>query len=134
MTGTSRRRSDTSLASERMGPGQRLDRDREVVERSIAGTPLVEIGQIYGFVNPGPAIRLVERALDLVLPRLDPDLQRRLDLARLDRLLSTWWSRATSDDPAAARLVLDLLDTKSRVRGDGLERSATEALERALRT
>ena len=99
-------------------PSQRLDRDREIVDRSIAGTPLVEIGQVYGYVSPGPAIRLVERSLDVVLPQLDPDLQRRLDLARLDRLLATWWAGATTDDPVAARLVLEILETKSRIRGD----------------
>jgi len=105
--------------TERSRAAQRPDRDRDVVERSIAGTPLVEIGQVYGYVSPGPAIRLVERSLDLVLPQIDPDLQRRLDLARLDRLLATWWPGATADDPVAARLVLDVLDIKSRIRGDG---------------
>jgi hypothetical protein len=118
---------------ERSRPNHRPDRDREVVERSLAGTPLVEIGQVYGYVSPGPAIRLVERSLDLVLPQLDPDLQRRLDLARLDRLLSTWWSRANDGDPVAARLVLDVLDIKSRVRRDGTERGETEPLDRAVR-
>jgi hypothetical protein len=94
-----------------------LDRDRDVVERSVAGAAIVEIGRLYGYVSPGPAIRLVERALDLLVPQLDTELQRRLDVARLDRLLAAWWERAT-DDPVAARLVLDVLVTKSRVRGD----------------
>jgi hypothetical protein len=94
------------------------DRDRDVVERSIAGTPVVEVGRVYGYVSPGPAIRLVERALDLLLPELDATLQRHLDLARLDRLLATWWGRATDDDPVAAQLVLDILVAKSRLRGE----------------
>ena len=99
-------------------PTQRLDRDRDVVDRTIAGTPLIEIGRRYGYVSPGPAIRLVERSLDVVLPHLDRELQRRLDLARLDRLLATWWAAATSDDPVAARLVLEILEAKSQIRGD----------------
>jgi len=109
----------TGEQGESSRPAQRIDRDRQIVERSISGMPLVEIGQIYGYVSPGPAIRLVERSLDLVLPQLDADLQRRLDLARLDRLLATWWPGATADDPVAARLVLEVLETKSRIRGDG---------------
>ncbi len=99
-----------------MADSRGLDRDRDVVERSLAGTPVVEVGRLYGFVSPGPAIRLVERALDLLVPHLDLALQRRIDVARLDRLLASWWGRATGDDAVAARLVLDIIEARSRVR------------------
>ncbi len=99
-------------------PAPRVDRERQIVELSIAGKPLVEIGHDYGYVSPGPAIRLVERSLDLVLPQLDPDLQRRLDLARLDRLLAAWWDQAMGHDAGAARLILDVIEAKSRIRGE----------------
>ncbi len=93
-----------------------VERDRQVVELSIAGVPIVEIGHRYGYVSPGPAVRLVDRALDVLVPNLDTEMQRRLDMARLDRLLSVWWTPATTDDATAARLVLDILDIKAQIR------------------
>jgi hypothetical protein len=101
-----------------MADSRGLDRDRDVIERSLAGTPVVEVGRLHGYVSPGPAIRLLERALDLLVPHLDLALQRRLDIARLDRLLASWWGPATDDDPVAARLVLDILETRSHVRAE----------------
>jgi hypothetical protein len=92
------------------------ERDRQVVELSIAGEPIVEIGHRFGYVSPGPAIRLVDRAFDLLVPHLEPEMQRRLDMARLDRLLAAWWDRATADDANAARLVLDILTAKEQIR------------------
>jgi hypothetical protein len=93
-----------------------LRRDQHVAEQCIEGTPLVSIGQEQGLVSPGPTIRLVDRALETALPQLDARAQRRLDGARLDRLLAAWWTAATGGDAGAAQLVLAILDLRLRLR------------------
>ena len=93
-----------------------LERDRQVVEQCIEGVSLMTIGQQQGFVSPGPTVRLVDRALDTALPQLDARAQRRLDGARLDRLLAAWWKSATGGDATSAQLVLAILDLRSRLR------------------
>jgi hypothetical protein len=93
-----------------------LERDRQVVEQCIEGVSLMTIGQQQGFVSPGPTVRLVDRALETALPQLDARAQRRLDGARLDRLLAAWWKSATGGDATSAQLVLAILDLRSRLR------------------
>ncbi len=93
-----------------------LRRDQHVAEQCIEGTSLLTIGQEQGLVSPGPTIRLVDRALETALPQLDSRAQRRLDGARLDRLLAAWWASATGGDAEAAQLVLAILDLRARMR------------------
>jgi hypothetical protein len=93
-----------------------LRRDQRVVEQCIEGVSLLTIGQQQGFVSPGPTVRLIDRALDNALPQLDARAQRRIDNARLDRLLASWWKAATTGDVASAHLVLAILELRSRVR------------------
>ncbi len=93
-----------------------LRRDMQVVEQCIEGTSLMVIGQQQGFVSPGPTVRLVDRALETALPQLDARAQRRIDGARLERLLAAWWESAIGGDPTSAQVVLDILDLRSRLR------------------
>jgi len=92
----------------------RADRDREVVEQVICGESISHIGRSHGFASPGASIRLVDRALDAVLPTLSRQQQQRVDLARLDCLLQAWWKRATEGDLEAARVVLATIEERTR--------------------
>jgi hypothetical protein len=107
------------LSGEGQAPGLaragRANRDREVVEQLIGGASVTHIGRAHGLASPGASIRLVDRALDAVLPALSRQQQQRVDLARLDRLLQAWWNRAIDGDLAAAGLVLSTIDARSRV-------------------
>jgi hypothetical protein len=93
-----------------------LRRDREVVEQCIEGESLMTIGQQQGLVSPGPTLRLIDRALETTLPQLDARAQRRIDGARLDRLLAAWWEPAIGGELGAAELVLRILDLRWRLR------------------
>ena len=128
-----------------------LERDRQVVEQCIEGVSLMTIGQQQGFVSPGPTVRLVDRALETALPQLDARAQRRLDGARLDRLLAAWWKSATGGDadlgaagaghprpalaparrrrsrPAAGRLNFAALDLSARLSAVDSQRAASTA-------
>lgn len=95
--------------------GRALDRDRRVVEQCIEGVSLLTIGQEHGYVSPGPTSRLIDRAVETVLPQLDVRAKRRVDEARLDRLLAAWWQPAVTGDSTAARLVLAILDLRTRL-------------------
>ena len=85
------------------------ERDVQIVELSLAGVPIMRIGARFGRASRGAAMRLVERALDAELPPLTPDVQRRLDAARLEQLLQVWWPRALEGDAVAAAIVVVIL-------------------------
>jgi hypothetical protein len=91
------------------------DRDRQVVDQLHRGASVIEVGRAHGLASPGASIRLVDRALDAVLPRLSPHLRRRLDLQRLDKLVAAWWEPAVTGDLGAAGLVLAAIDVRHRL-------------------
>ncbi len=97
------------------GNGRSLQRERDIAELVIGGGTLAELSERYGVRTPGAATRLVERALDGYLPHLDASLVRRVDLARLDQVLRVWWDRALEGDAFATRVVLAVIDARSRV-------------------
>jgi len=97
-------------------PARGLRRDLQVVEQCIEGVSLLTIGQQQGFVSPGPTVRLIDRALETALPQLDARAQRRIDGARLERLLAAWWESATAGDATSAQLVMSILELRSRLR------------------
>ena len=93
----------------------RAGRDRDVIEQLIGGASVTHVGRAHGLASPGASMRLVDRALDAVLPALTRQQHQRVDLARLDRLLQAWWKRAIDGDPEAARLVLSTIEARARV-------------------
>jgi hypothetical protein len=109
-------RGESGTGAEGSSPSARaLERDRLVVERCIAGDSLLTIGHDHGYVSPGPTLRFIDRAIESCLPQLDGRARHRLEGARLDRLLAAWWQPAVSGDSDAARLVLAILEARTRL-------------------
>ena len=88
-----------------------------IAEMVIRGTPIVDIGEQFGMVSQGAVVRLVEKALDARLPQLDHELSRRIDLARLELLLSTWWDKAAGGDALATMISLAVIEAKAKLAG-----------------
>ncbi len=97
------------------GTARAIERDRQVVEQCIEGVSVLSIGQQHGFVSPGPTVRLIDRAIESALPQIDARARRRIDGARLERMLAAWWAPATGGDATAAQIVLAVLDLRARL-------------------
>jgi len=105
------KRGDTRSSGRRGRSG----RDHDIVDMLVSGTTVSHVGRAHGYSSAGASLRLIDRALDAVLPLLDPDQQRRIDLARLDRILQAWWAPALDGDLDAARLVLATIECRARL-------------------
>jgi hypothetical protein len=105
--------------------GRPLDRNREIAQMVLGGATLAELSERFGARTQGSAKRLVERALESHLPHLDSNLDRRVDLARLDQGLRVWWEDALGDDPFATLVVLAAVETRSRVLATERDASAS---------
>lgn len=100
-------------------------RELRALDLLAAGANYTQIGQILGLKTRGGAVQLVQRALakraaecaQTTVPEA-----RALYLDRLDKLMSKWFPLAlgnanTAPDPAAAKLVLEMLTRYARVQG-----------------
>jgi hypothetical protein len=96
-------------ARSRGANGER-DRDEGVIHLVLGGASVREVGAAYGLATRSAMHRLVERALRSQLIELDPELRRRVREARLEALLQVWWDKALTGDPAAASVVLSVID------------------------
>jgi hypothetical protein len=95
-------------------------RELKALEMRMAGQPSYDlIAQALGYKGRSSAYRAVMRALDR-REQEPAERVRSLELQRLERLLLTYWKRATRQqlpDLSAAKLCLDILARRARMLG-----------------
>ena len=101
-------------------------RKARAVELALAGTSYDDIAAEVGYANRGTAWRTVQRALhDREVDAVDE--YRQMELARLDVLQSKYWQRALTGELGAVRIVLKVIEQRSRLLGLTDAKSATKA-------
>ena len=113
-------------AFDKLDRRSRKNRDRQITQMVVSGASIDQVAGMLAGRTRSAAMHLVRRVLDEQLPTFDPALALRLDLARLDQLLSSWWEQALAGHEIAALVVLSVLDLRTRLElevGPGLNPS-----------
>jgi hypothetical protein len=87
----------------------------------LAGANDNQIARQLGFNSAATARASWERALADTVSTEDRDKARRTELARLDRLQQSWWSKAidpkSAEQGTASRMVLSFMERRARMLG-----------------
>lgn len=101
-----------------MANGQRaleaVNRQRQALELRLAGKQYVEIAEALGYANHSGAYRAVQTALKKTLQE-PADEVRKLELSRLDTLLSELWEK--NDRPIYVDRILRIMERRSKLLG-----------------
>lgn len=87
----------------------------------LAGANDTQIMRQLGFSSAAQARTSWERALADTVSTEDRDKARKTELARLDRLQQSWWSKAidpkSAEQGTASRMVLSFMERRARMLG-----------------
>lgn len=95
---------------------EQLAIERRVLELRRAGVDYRTIAQQVGYANPSSAKRAVDRALARAVTPVADEV-RILEADRLDRLQLAHWRNALNGEPAATRIVLDIMRRRADLLG-----------------
>lgn len=103
-----------------------LRKQQIAVKMVGSGSSFDQVAEKLGYTNRGAAWRLVQKALRAVVVQ-GVEEYRELELSRLDALQACYWASASQGDLNAARVVLRVIEQRSRLLGlnDGHDRNAT---------
>lgn len=105
-------------------PNQLLQNALAAWECRIKGQPVIDIAHGLGMTIEGAKalIREVHEAIRDDL-KASMELNRELDLARIDKLIETFYGDATKGDPDSAQLILKCISQRSKLTGAEPERN-----------
>jgi len=92
-------------------------REAEAVALRVEGLSFRAIAERLGYANPGSAYRAVMRGLERLFPTEKAEALRKLELARLDRLIQVLWPRVEEGDYDAIDRVLKVISLRARLLG-----------------
>ena len=93
-----------------------LERQRQALELRKAGVPYATIAERLGYASTGGAHKAVASALKKTLAEPADDL-RRLEVERLDALLSALWRQAKEGNQGAVDRCIRIMERRAKLLG-----------------
>lgn len=102
-----------------------LTRDLKALQLRAQGCNIHDIVRECGYKSEAHAHMAISRLLDTRI-NVNTDLNRRLDLERIDQLIQSVWSLCMSADPDAQRHIIQLLARRAKLLGLDTDRYQVE--------
>lgn len=93
-----------------------IEKERKVLELRLMGVTFDVIAQQVGYASPGSAHNAYKRALLRTLREPAQEL-RELEVARLDKLLSSIWTKALRGEIPAIQTSIKIMERRAKLLG-----------------